>query len=903
MKKKIFKNRLVLILISCLLINAQFLIAQTGGRIYDECEYSIKADYQSNNKLIASGKIDHQGDVYQYGIDNPSIYSYLVYVMPNSTMVKSMTVDFYSASNQKPTFAVKNSQGVETKFIEGGTNGYPTVTSLGGRCSRMILKGSLMPTDARSAVLYLDAQSDVEIMRIIIDYGTGFVQPNYNVNTDFNRLQKLKAKVASGKNITIGVIGGSITAGANAEPMISNSYGGRIKNYFESKFGISVNLINAGIGSTNSYFGAIRAEEHILKNNPDLVVVDYAVNDGLEPLYQQTYEGLLRKILKAPGHPALVTTMFCTQAGISGQALKVPIVQNYRVPIISYNDTIKNNIINGKKTWLDYYKTATTPDGDGVHPNTAAHQKAADLFALIFNQITANQNATITTILPAPLFNSDFEDAFFLSNTDIIPIKTGTWIDGGSIFDFRTGKGWRSSQSGSELTFTITGDVAAVTYWKRPENEQYGRAEVWIDNKPSTIIDGSNGGALDQHIMSGLGNGSHQLHIKLLDNKPFEVVCIAVSGDRSFFNSSKLVQTKTNSQYVSINAGQVLLTASESSMFIKKDADGYLELSMNGQYLSVDTSNSAYPLIGSTTLSGNKSKFLFVDKGESFGLRSAETGLYVSLKQVGQTYGLYASSPNVSNNELFLLKGSLISSITEELNTPWLGYGYNQWPYPANMDYSYRPWDEATWKTTKDRILAINPGMVRLPLVRDWFTKNDQGVNLPIGTYNWNSKYMVAFYKCMDFYRDNNILVQTGLWGPGEGTDEAFWISTGANSFARLQADLINYLVNTKGYTKIYYTPVNEPRGYYANYAVWDKVITNLYNELKQRNLPTNILVGADGWDEYVWMPARNNKSQLVAYEYHNYLNSTPTDTYNALYTKWLLAELQSLYLSKLVFY
>jgi lysophospholipase L1-like esterase len=888
---KNLKTTTIITLIYLLLMNTSFVMAQTGGRIYDECEYSIKADYQSNNKLIASELVSHQGDIYQYGIDNPSIYSYLVYVMPNGTRVKSMTVDFYSASGQKPTFAVKNNQGIETQFLEGAANGYPSVTSLGGKCSRMVLKNTIIPTDATSAVLYLGPQSDVEFMRIIIDYGTGFVQPDYNVNTNFNRLQKLKAKVASGKNITIGVIGGSITAGANAEPMISNSYSGRIKNYFETKYGIAVNLVNAGIGSTNSYFGAIRAEEHVLKNNPDLVIVDYCVNDGYEQLYQQTYEGLLRKILKSPQHPALVTAMFCTQAGISAQALKAPIAQRYNVPIISYNDTIKNNIISGKKTWLDYYKTTTTPGGDGVHPNTYAHQKTADLFALVFDQIVANQNATITTIMPAPLYNADFEDAFFLSNTDIIPVKTGTWIDGGSIFDFKTGKGWRSSQAGSELTFSITGDVAAVTYWRRPETEQYGRAEVWVDNKPSTIIDGSNGGALDQYVLSGLGNGNHQLHIKLLDNKAFEVVCIAVSGDRSFFNSSKLLQSKANAQYVSIAAGQVSLsTNGNNNMLIQRDAEGYLELSMNGQRLSVDTSNSSYKLIGSATVLGDKSKYLFVDKGGYFALRSVETGLYISLKQVGQTYGLYASSPNVSDNELFSLKDSqanVISSVSEELATPWLGYGYNQCAYSRQSDgNSFKPWDDITWQATKNRILAINPGMVRMPVAREWFTKDDQGVDLPIGTYNWNNKYMLSFYKIMDLYKENNILVQCGLWSAGEGTNEAFWISSGNNSFARLQGDFINHLVNTKGYTNIYYTPVNEPRGYYSSYAVWDKVITNLYNELKQRNLPTNILVGADGWDEYVWMPARNNKSQLVAYEYHNYLNNTPTDSYNSLYTR-----------------
>jgi hypothetical protein len=47
MKK--LKTITIITLIYLLLMDVSFVVAQTGGRIYDECEYSIKADYQSNN--------------------------------------------------------------------------------------------------------------------------------------------------------------------------------------------------------------------------------------------------------------------------------------------------------------------------------------------------------------------------------------------------------------------------------------------------------------------------------------------------------------------------------------------------------------------------------------------------------------------------------------------------------------------------------------------------------------------------------------------------------------------------------------------------------------------------------------------------------------------------------------
>ena len=234
-----------------------------------------------------------------------------------------------------------------------------------------------------------------------------------------------------------------------------------------------------------------------------------------------------------------------------------------------------------------------------------------------------------------------------------------------------------------------------------------------------------------------------------------------------------------------------------------------------------------------------------------------------------------------------ILSAQTLSTVQQELSTPWVGFGYNQWGYARQSDgVTYKAWDNELWNTTEQRILAINPGLVRLPLVREWFNSDDNGNVLPIGTYNWNSKYMQSYFKTMDLYKANNINVMSGLWGAGDNETESFWTST---DFANLQADLIDYLINVKGYKNIkYYTPINEPRGYYPSYSVWSMVITNLHNILIQRGLPSNILIGADSWDTWVWLPAKENKAQLIAYDFHNYLNDTPDDTYNALYSRSL---------------
>lgn len=228
------------------------------------------------------------------------------------------------------------------------------------------------------------------------------------------------------------------------------------------------------------------------------------------------------------------------------------------------------------------------------------------------------------------------------------------------------------------------------------------------------------------------------------------------------------------------------------------------------------------------------------------------------------------------------------SIIEEELQTPWEGFGYNQWGFARESDgNTFKPWDDDLWATTSERILAIRPSLVRLPLIRDWFNKDDNGDNLPIGTYNWDSKYMQAYFKIMDLYKEHDIKVMCGFWGVAyNGEDQKAFYAT--DECARLQADLLEYLFNTKGYGQIItcYAPTNEPLGVGIPYEDWSTMIKKLHAELEKRRLPTNILSGADSWGDWIWKPAQYNATELSAYDFHNYLNDTPDDTYNQLYNR-----------------
>lgn len=104
-------------------------------------------------------------------------------------------------------------------------------------------------------------------------------------------LPNFYAKLDSKQDTVIAYFGGSITAQAG--------YRVHSLKYFQEEYKeTKVAEINAAIGGTGSDLGAYRLEHDVLKFKPDLVFVEFAVNDGGASPYsiRQSMEGIVRHI-------------------------------------------------------------------------------------------------------------------------------------------------------------------------------------------------------------------------------------------------------------------------------------------------------------------------------------------------------------------------------------------------------------------------------------------------------------------------------------------------------------------------------------------------------------------------------------------------------------------------------
>ena len=105
-------------------------------------------------------------------------------------------------------------------------------------------------------------------------------------------LENCRVVFEKSKQGRVGYIGGSITASPGWRDM---TYEILKKRFPETAF----DFINAGVGGTNSSYGAFRFEEDVLGKGPvDLLFLEFAVNDDGEQSadnrYGRAMEGIIR---------------------------------------------------------------------------------------------------------------------------------------------------------------------------------------------------------------------------------------------------------------------------------------------------------------------------------------------------------------------------------------------------------------------------------------------------------------------------------------------------------------------------------------------------------------------------------------------------------------------------------
>src|SRR5690606_8445422 len=111
----------------------------------------------------------------------------------------------------------------------------------------------------------------------------------------------------------------------------------KFKSKFAKKGEENVRYIKAGVGGTPSQFGMIRYERDILRDgqvNPDIVIMEFAVNDAGDETKGDCYESLVLKSLAADNHPAVILLFSVFPNDWNLQERLSPIGYHYGLPMV-----------------------------------------------------------------------------------------------------------------------------------------------------------------------------------------------------------------------------------------------------------------------------------------------------------------------------------------------------------------------------------------------------------------------------------------------------------------------------------------------------------------------------------------------------------------------------------------
>ena len=90
-------------------------------------------------------------------------------------------------------------------------------------------------------------------------------------------LPNVAEKLRAGGRVNVVFLGGSITVGAASPKGYATFVGDWLKAHYPKA---KINIINSGISGTGSDFGAARYDRDVLAKKPDLVFIEFCVNDG-----------------------------------------------------------------------------------------------------------------------------------------------------------------------------------------------------------------------------------------------------------------------------------------------------------------------------------------------------------------------------------------------------------------------------------------------------------------------------------------------------------------------------------------------------------------------------------------------------------------------------------------------
>ncbi len=308
------------------------------------------------------------------------------------------------------------------------------------------------------------------------------------------------------KNLTVGYIGGSVTAGFGASNAEVTSWRARTTQWLRETFpAATVAEGNAAVGGTGSFLGMCRIGTALLgPYHPNLIFIEYAINDyyqgcSMEESGRQM-ESMVRQCLSANPYTDIVL-IYTTDCGMAGRDFDAvcafeQVARHYGLYTVNVGRLLREREGADALRYQGQFLT------DSVHPNDAGYEwYAAYVTEFLATQLAEKApDAPRAHCIPAPLYGNLITAACPIGAAAMAAANPGV----GSLYDETN----YVLGSGEAMHIRFCGGALAL-WWRMATG---GQVMLTLDGESSALPVGNPDGAHRQ-LYAGLSNGEHILTV------------------------------------------------------------------------------------------------------------------------------------------------------------------------------------------------------------------------------------------------------------------------------------------------------------------------------------------------------------------------------------------------------
>lgn len=345
-------------------------------------------------------------------------------------------------------------------------------------------------------------------------------------------LKNVYAKLKAGEEVNVLYYGGSVTNGTGATDAEKYSWRALVGNWLTENFPeAQVNNINVSYGGTGSYFGAYRLWRDVIPKEPDLIFIEYAINDHYDNQvrrmsYEQSatqFETIVRGLRTALPECDIVTVLTTEKGYINtnragnlhthAQAHE-DISAAYNIPSLHIGRALVNEL-SYDRTTEDWEKLMT----DIVHPTDDGYAVYFKVFEEYMSNcfFRGNYDGVVTNHTLSRQVNNYLKDG----NIQFIPadqeLISKSYELGGRNFYYsdstklRGYPGCAEASNGINSSFVFEFEGTEVALLKNG-NSTISEFQVNVDSDGASFV--TNYDIYPEVLVTGLKPGKHKITIK-----------------------------------------------------------------------------------------------------------------------------------------------------------------------------------------------------------------------------------------------------------------------------------------------------------------------------------------------------------------------------------------------------